>query len=247
MVQILVADDDVNLLNVVAFVLRQQGFEVSTARDGDEALLKARQGNPSALVLDLMLPKRDGFEVCRVLRSFSTVPILMLTARDGENDKIRGLDLGADDYLTKPFSTRELVARVKALVRRAGFASQPLPEVLCLGDLTIDFAARTVTVGPREVRLTPTEFKLLQCLAASPGTVLSSQDLVWQVQSFRCSEQEANELIKVAIRRLRQKIEPDPDRPRYVVNVRGFGYALAKPDDLAERSEEGRSSRAEVG
>ena len=241
---VLVVDDDVNLLNVVAFVLRQEGFEVSTARDGDEAIRKAQQIRPHAVVLDLMLPKRDGFEVCRILRRTSTLPILILTARTAEVDLMHGFDLGADDYLTKPFSTRELVARVKALVRRSGLASRPETGILRLGDLMIDFARRTVKVEEREVRVTPTEFKLLQTLASSPGAVFSCQSLVQQIHNYQCSEQEAAELMKVTVRRLRQKLEPDPDQPRYIVNVRGFGYALAEPSGLAETSEaEGSSVR----
>jgi two-component system, OmpR family, alkaline phosphatase synthesis response regulator PhoP len=233
MTRVLVADDDSNLLNVVAFVLRQEGYEVVTARDGDEAVQMAQECGPSALVLDLMMPRRSGFDVCQAIRSYSNLPILMLTARDSEGDKVKGFELGADDYLTKPFSTRELVARVKALLRRAG-ASSPHPiGPVRVGDLTIDLAGRTVTVGGRLVKLTPTEFKLLQCLAARPGMVHSSQELVWQVHNFECTEQEANELIKVLVRRLRRKIEPDPDQPAYVVNVRGFGYTLSLPTPQA--------------
>jgi DNA-binding response OmpR family regulator len=227
MARILVADDDENIRNLVAFLLQREGHEVITASDGEEALAKSMPETPNLLILDLMMPKMHGFEVVQRMRMHSSVPILMLTSRAAESDKVSGFEVGADDYLTKPFSARELIARTKALLRRSGTVEVLPSESTTIGGLTIDFKKREVTVDGRDVRLTPTEFKVLACLAARPGEVLSGRSLVKTLHGYDASEQEAMDLMRVNINRLRQKIELDPASPKYVQTVRGFGYTLA--------------------
>jgi DNA-binding response OmpR family regulator len=229
MARILIADDDENIRNLVAFLLQREGHEVITAGDGEEAMAKSMPDVPNLMILDLMMPKMHGFEVVRRVRMHSSVPILMLTSRSAESDKVDGLEIGADDYLTKPFSARELVARAKALLRRSGTAEVLPAESTTIGGMTIDFKKREVTVDGRDVRLTPTEFKVLACLAARPGEVLSGRSLVKTLHGYDASEQEAMDLMRVNINRLRQKIEVDPSSPRYVQTIRGFGYTLAAP------------------
>src|SRR5687767_4063411 len=227
MARILVADDDENIRNLVAFLLQREGHDVITAVDGEDALAKSMPDPPNLLVLDLMMPKMHGFEVVQRIRMHSSVPILMLTSRSAESDKVSGFEVGADDYLTKPFSARELIARTKALLRRSGTVEMLPSESAVIGGLTIDFKKREVTVDGRDVRLTPTEFKVLACLAARPGEVLSGRSLVKTLHGYDASEQEAMDLMRVNINRLRQKIEIDPGNPKYVQTVRGFGYTLA--------------------
>jgi two-component system alkaline phosphatase synthesis response regulator PhoP len=233
MARILVADDDENIRNLVAFLLQREGHEVVTAVDGEDALAKSMPDTPNLLVLDLMMPKMHGFEVVKRIRMHSSVPILMLTSRSAESDKVSGFEVGADDYLTKPFSARELIARTKALLRRSGTVEMLPSESAVIGGLTIDFKKREVTVDGRDVRLTPTEFKVLACLAARPGEVLSGRSLVKTLHGYDASEQEAMDLMRVNINRLRQKIEIDPGNPKYVQTVRGFGYTLASQADAA--------------
>ena len=227
MARILIADDDENIRNLVAFLLQREGHDVITAVDGEDALAKSMPDPPNLMVLDLMMPKMHGFEVVQRMRMHSSVPILMLTSRSAESDKVSGFEVGADDYLTKPFSARELIARTKALLRRSGTVEVLPSESAVIGGLTIDFKKREVTVDGREVRLTPTEFKVLACLAARPGEVLSGRSLVKTLHGYDASEQEAMDLMRVNINRLRQKIEVDPGSPKYVQTVRGFGYTLA--------------------
>jgi two-component system alkaline phosphatase synthesis response regulator PhoP len=234
MARILVADDDENIRNLVAFLLQREGHDVITAVDGEDALAKSMPDPPNLMVLDLMMPKMHGFEVVQRMRMHSSVPILMLTSRSAESDKVSGFEVGADDYLTKPFSARELIARTKALLRRSGTVEVLPSESAVIGGLTIDFKKREVTVDGRDVRLTPTEFKVLACLAARPGEVLSGRSLVKTLHGYDASEQEAMDLMRVNINRLRQKIELDPGNPKYVQTVRGFGYTLAAQADGAK-------------
>lgn len=229
MPRILIADDDDSVRNLVAFVLQREGYEVVTASDGEEALTRAMPETPSLMILDLMMPKLTGFDVLKRMRMHSSVPIMMLTSRSGESDKVDGLDLGADDYLTKPFSVRELLARARALLRRSGTIDVASADAATIGGLRIDFRRRAVAVEGRDVHLTPTEFKLLACLAARPGEVLSGRALVKTLHGYDATEQEAMDLIRVNVNRLRQKIEPNPSSPRFVQTVRGFGYSLAAP------------------
>jgi len=223
--KILIVEDDRNLLNTLQYNLRKEGYEVITAIDGAEALEIARRDKPDLIILDIMLPKINGFEVCRILRKEMTVPILMLTARAEETDKIVGLEIGADDYMTKPFSLRELIARVRAILRRVKIAEQP-PEgpVLKVGDIELDVARHKVTVSGEIVELTPKEFDLLAFLAKNKGLVFSRDQLLEKVWGYDFAG--GTRTVDVHIRWLRQKIEPEPTRPRYLITVRGAGYKL---------------------
>ncbi|BBY65903.1 response regulator transcription factor [Mycolicibacterium helvum] len=224
----LVVDDEVSLADVVAGYLEREHFEVASATDGTEALRIARESDPDVVVLDLSLPGIDGLEVCRQLRTFSDAYVVMLTARDTEVDTIVGLSVGADDYMTKPFSPRELVARIHAMLRRPRVATrltaatEPPPRVF--GDLGIDTSAREVSVGGGQINLTRTEFDLLAALSARPGFVFTRRQLleaVWGDAWF------GNEhLIDVHIGHLRRKLGDDPGDPRYVLTVRGVGYRM---------------------
>jgi len=225
--RLLVVDDDANIRLMVGCSLQYEGYAVLLAADGEEALRLSATEMPNLIVLDLMLPKIDGREVCRRIRASSMVPILMLTARATESDKVEGLELGADDYLTKPFSLRELSARIKALLRRASAEEPQLAITVTIGGLTVDPRARTAQLDGRPLRLTPTEFRLLSLLAARPGEVLSSKHLVRLLHNYTCTDQEAFDLIRMSISRLRQKIELNPTSPRYIHTVRGFGYTLS--------------------
>lgn len=224
--RILVVDDEPLVAEVVERYLVREGYLVSSAADGETALERARSERPDLVVLDLMLPRIDGLEVCRQLRAESTVPILLLTARSEETDKIVGLGIGADDYLTKPFSPRELVARVKALLRRSSYTQRPPGEsdVIRIGALRIQPAARKVEVSGREVQLTAKEFDLLTFLARHPGQVFTREQLLDQVWDYHFFGDTST--VTVHVRRLREKIEPDPMRPRYVKTVWGVGYKL---------------------
>jgi DNA-binding response OmpR family regulator len=224
----LVVDDEISLADVVAGYLQREHFEVSSASDGVEALRLARESDPDVVVLDLSLPGIDGLEVCRQLRTFSDAYVVMLTARDTEVDTIVGLSVGADDYMTKPFSPRELVARIHAMLRRPRAATrvvaaaEPPPRVF--GDLRIDVSAREVSVGAQAVNLTRTEFDVLAAVSARPGLVFTRRQLleaVWGDDWF------GNEhLIDVHIGHLRRKLGDDPGDPRYVLTVRGVGYRM---------------------
>jgi DNA-binding response OmpR family regulator len=212
------------LLHSVAYSLRKEGYEVITAADGEEALAKARRESWDALVLDIMLPKIDGFEVCRRLRAESTIPILMLTAKDSEIDRVVGLEIGADDYLTKPFSMRELVARVRAMLRRATMtpAQSQTPDVFRLDDLEVDLQRRRVICQGREVALKPKEFDLLAFLMARPGRVFTRDDLLERVWGYNYPG--ITRTVDAHVRSLREKLGDDADAPRWVETVRGVGY-----------------------
>lgn len=229
---ILVVDDEPHILEVVGDYLRQAGFRVLTARDGQTALTVARHERPDLVILDLMLPgPLDGLEVCRHIRRdplLSDVPIIMLTARDGEADRIVGLELGADDYVTKPFSPRELVARVRAVLRRVGHGVPPA-KVVRVGELVVDLGRRTVTVGGREVSLTPTEFDILAVLARHPGRPFTRAQLIDRVYDVAYAGYDR--AIDSHIKNLRRKIEPDPPNPRYILTVYGVGYKLNDEPD----------------
>jgi DNA-binding response OmpR family regulator len=222
--RVLVVDDEPNLLHSVAYSLRKEGYEVITAADGEEALAKARRESWDALVLDIMLPKIDGFEVCRRLRAESTIPILMLTAKDSEIDRVVGLEIGADDYLTKPFSMRELVARVRAMLRRATMtpAQSQTPDVFRLDDLEVDLQRRRVICQGREVALKPKEFDLLAFLMARPGRVFTRDDLLERVWGYNYPG--ITRTVDAHVRSLREKLGDDADAPRWVETVRGVGY-----------------------
>jgi DNA-binding response OmpR family regulator len=226
--RVLVVDDEANLIELVQGYLEREGYSVLTATDGRTALALAREAQPDLIVLDLMLPGLDGLEVCRQVRQFSDAYIVMLTARAEEVDKIVGLSVGADDYLTKPFSPRELVARVKAMLRRprSNGAEAGPPPPRQLGELVIDTARFEVLKRGEPVALTARELDLLATLAAHPGRVFTRSQLLEKVWG---SELYDPHVIEVNIANLRRKLEDDPTRPRWVQTVRGVGYRLAEP------------------
>jgi DNA-binding response OmpR family regulator len=222
-VTILLVDDEESIQKLLTYPLERDGHTVVQARDGEEALQRFRSEDIDLVLLDLALPKLDGLEVCRRLRSESSVPILMLTARDDEVDKVLGLEIGADDYITKPFSIRELRSRVRAAVRRAQLTPPPDDgDVIEADGVRIDVPRRVVEVDGRPVQLTYLEFELLRTLAATPGRVYSRQallDKLWGGSAFRDPR-----TIDVHVRHLREKIEPDASDPEYIFTVRGVGY-----------------------
>jgi two-component system response regulator VicR len=227
---ILAVDDEPRYLEIIRFNLETAGYRVACAGSGEEALEAFEADEPSLVVLDVMLPGIDGFEVCRLMRERSSRPIIMLTAKGAEEDKVRGLRLGADDYVTKPFSAQELLARVEAVLRRAHppETGERRPEPITLGDLRIDPQAKRVTLAGREVRLSPTEYRLLERLAEHAGVVLSRDDLLTEVwgKAYRGED----EILRVTLWRLRQKLADDPSAPRYIVNRPGLGYMLSSPE-----------------
>ena len=224
---VLVAEDNELQAEVVRRYLEQAGHSVLTVRDGRAAINEVRHRMPDLVVLDVTMPEIDGHEVCRVLRRESDVLVLMLTARSTEDDLLRGLDLGADDYLTKPYSPRELVARVRTLLRRAGRAAAPTDAVLQVGDLVIDPDRFEVRVGGRVVDCTPGEFGILTALAASPGRVFTRQQLLDRSSDIDRGATERT--IDVHVRNLRKKIESDPSRPAVLLTVFGVGYKIDSP------------------
>lgn len=221
---ILVVDDELKITRLVRDYLEQAGFVVVTASDGPGALAAARQTKPDLIVLDLGLPGLDGLDVIRSLRSFSQVPVVVITARAEEADRIVGLELGADDYVIKPFSPKELVARVRAVLRRSDAAGVG-PEVLHIGDLTIDIARHEVRRGAELVDLTSTEFDLLAALGRQPGRVFTRGQMLETVRGVSFPSYER--AIDAHVKNLRRKLEPDPRRPRYLLTVHGVGYKLA--------------------
>jgi DNA-binding response OmpR family regulator len=222
--KILVVDDDKELRNLVKSYLVEEGFQAVTAGDGRQALFIVRQERPDLIILDLMMPEMGGYEFMRLHGKESNVPIIVLTAKLEEGDKVLGLELGADDYVTKPFSLRELTARVRAVLRRAGKAELE-GDILRVADITLDVAGRITSVGDERVDLTPSEFLLLTTLMSAPGRTFSRLELLDRLQDTAYEGYERT--IDVHIRRLRTKIEPDPGRPRYVETVFGFGYRFA--------------------
>jgi DNA-binding response OmpR family regulator len=220
---ILVVDDEPQIVRLVRAYLEEAGFRVVTASDGEQALYAARHEKPDLVVLDILMPRMDGLEFTRRIRRERDMPIIMLTARAEETDRIVGLELGADDYVTKPFSPRELAARVRAVLRRAQTPPEP-PQVLRVGPLTLDRDTHIVTVSGQPVDLTPTEFSLLETLMTTPGRAFTRAELLERVQGIAFEAYERT--VDVHIKNLRRKIEPDPAHPRYVLTVRGVGYRL---------------------
>lgn len=217
--RILVVDDDASLAEMLTIVLRQEGFESRMVTRGDEALDAFRTYKPDLVLLDLMLPGRDGIDVCKEIRAESGVPIVMLTAKGDTVDVVVGLESGADDYVVKPFKPKELIARIRARIRRF---DAPSPETLAIGDLSIDVAGHSVTRGGAPISLTPLEFDLLVCLARKPWQVFTREVLLEQVWGYRHAAD--TRLVNVHVQRLRSKVEHDPENPEIVVTVRGVGY-----------------------
>jgi DNA-binding response OmpR family regulator len=228
--RILLVDDEQSIQTLLSYPLRKEGYHVTSALDGNEALQRFDEGRFDLVVLDLMLPRRDGVEVCRELRSRSQVPIIMLTAKGSESDKVAGLEVGADDYITKPFSMREFRSRVKAALRRSRMISPTAEgddaEAIVHGDLTIDFDRRLVTLAGEEIKVTYVEFEILGALARSPGRVLSRETLLEHV--WGDSEYRDPRTVDVHIRHLREKIERDPKEPEFLFTVRGVGYRFVE-------------------
>ena len=222
--KILVVDDEVKIVRVVRAYLEKEGYQVAEANDGHQALEAARRERPDLVILDLMLPEISGWDVCRTLRQESNVPVIMLTAQDEDTDKIVGLELGADDYINKPFNPKELMARVHAILRRVGRQTVET-KILGVGDLKIDVDRREVRTSGEEVRLTPTEFDLLVTLAEHPGRVQTREQLMDRVLGG--TMEGYDRAIDSHIKNLRQKIEQDPRKPRYVLTAFGVGYKFA--------------------
>lgn len=220
--KILVVDDEQPILDAVSYNLEKEGYQVITAPDADTCLDLVRQEGPDLILLDVMLPSLSGFDVCRLIRKQRDVPIIMLTARADETDRVVGLELGADDYVTKPFSMRELMARIKAILRRA--AGPSTATTVTLGDLTIDLERHEARLGDRRLDLSPREFELLRFLAGHPGQAFSRQtllDRVWGEDAYV-----GDRTVDVHIRWLREKIERNPSAPQRLLTVRGVGYKL---------------------
>ncbi len=230
--RVLVADDDAKIVELVRLYLARDGYKVLTAYDGNETLRVAREGHPDLIVLDLMMPGCDGLEVCRTLRRESDVPIIMLTARTTEEDKLTGLGLGADDYVTKPFSPRELAARVRAVLRRLpDEALERGPAEITQGNVSINLLTREAVADGRSLTLTPVEFKLLTVLVREPERVFSRSQLI--EKAFGYDFEGFDRTIDVHILNLRRKVEPDPAHPRYIRTVYGAGYKFSGRSDAA--------------
>lgn len=226
---ILIVEDDQNTASLVATYLEREGFHTLIAHDGEQALQMEQNHQPVFIILDIMLPKVDGWEICRRIRKTSDVPILMLTAREEEIDRVMGLSIGADDYMVKPFSPRELVERVKAILRRTRSPIEK-PVVLSHGGLVLDPEKHKVSLDGKLVNLTTLEYKLLLALMRSPGRVYTRDELLNQF--YQHGEVVVDRVIDVHIGKLRQKIEEDPAQPRFIRTVRGFGYRFADVDEV---------------
>ena len=227
--RILVVDDEKKIVEIVRAYLERDGFKVTVAYDGKAALDSARRFSPDLIVLDLMLPQISGWDVCRTLRRESNVPIIMLTARDETTDKIVGLELGADDYVTKPFGPKELISRVKAVLRRSE-GKMVSRNKLSVGDLEIDIDKRRLKRGDEAIELTQIEFDLLKTLAAQPGRVFSRMQLLDKVLGD--AYEGYDRTIDSHIKNLRKKIEPDPNHPRHIITVYGVGYKIEETDHV---------------
>lgn len=221
---VLVVDDEKTLVKALSFNLEKEGFRVEQAYDGEEALRKVFDLKPDIIVLDLMLPELDGFEVCRRVRKKLDIPIIMLTARGEDIDKVLGLELGADDYLTKPFNSRELVARIKAILRRSIVREEEARKVIQIGKLQVDLLQHRARIDSREVNLTSKEFALLSYLAANAGNVYSREQLLEQVWGYDYYGDVRT--VDVHIKHLREKIEDNPGNPEYIITVWGTGYKI---------------------
>ena len=228
--KILVVDDEKPIVTVLKLNLQKEGYTVYEAYDGEEAVNKARLLEPDLILLDVMLPKMDGFTVCKTIREKSSVPILMLTAREEEVDKVLGLELGADDYITKPFSVRELMARVKANMRRTAYDAMPTEnedeaETIAFGDFKLNCNRYELTKGSQVIDVTIREFELLKFLAKQPNKIFSRKALLENVWDYEYYGDVRT--VDVTIRRLREKIEDDPSQPKYIMTKRGIGYFLS--------------------
>jgi DNA-binding response OmpR family regulator len=224
----LIVDDEPQMIGIIAYALETQGFEVMTAYDGQQALDRIKLVRPDLIVLDIMLPKVNGWEVCRQVRENTTIPVILLTAKTEDEDIIRGLELGADDYITKPFNPREVALRAQAILRRSNWGKND--PLISIGALEIDIANHRATLDHQPLQLTPHELSLLVCLAQNAGRVLSWQSILntaWGIGVWDGGK----EMVKTTIYRLRQKIETEPENPRYLLTVRGVGYTIPLSGD----------------
>ena len=224
MTRVLVVEDEESYSDALAYMLRKEGFEVAIAADGKEALAEFDRDGADIVLLDLMLPGISGTEVCRQIRQTSSVPVIMVSAKDDEVDKVVGLELGADDYVTKPYSPRELVARIRAVLRRGAGEADLEPATLEAGPVRMDVERHVVTVGGQELRLPLKEFELLEMFLRNPGRVLTRGQLIDRV--WGSDYVGDTKTLDVHVKRLRAKLEPDPAEPKYLVTVRGLGYKL---------------------
>ncbi len=227
---ILAVDDEPHVLRLLKANLESSGYKVLTAQNGEEAVEAVARESPDLVILDLMLPKMDGYAVCRRIREFSAVPVIILTARSAEVDLVHGFEVGADDYLTKPFSVTELLMRVQAVLRRSKWPEEIITrQSFKAGPIQIDFAQHRVMAGSQEVKLTPTEYRLLTYLAAHANRVITHRELLRAVWGPEYGEE--SEYLRVYMRYLRQKLEPDPSAPRYLLTQPGAGYMLYQPEE----------------
>jgi two-component system KDP operon response regulator KdpE len=221
--RVLVVDDEARMIDFIQMNLELEGFQVLEARNGIEALDMVRKHIPDLIILDIMMPQLDGFETLRMLREFSGIPVIMLTAKDEEEDKVRGLELGADDYVTKPFGARELVSRVKAVLRRSHSAGQPPEAILRIDDrLSVDFNKREVIVDGEPIKLRPTEYRLLYHLIENAGWTVPHEQLLAKVWGYEYRDE--THYVRLYVNYLREKIEEDPANPKYILTERGLGY-----------------------
>ncbi|MGF1503610.1 MAG: response regulator transcription factor [Chloroflexi bacterium] len=221
--RILVVDDEARMIDFIRMNLEVEGFQVLEARNGIEALDVVRKHIPDLIILDIMMPQLDGFETLRMLREFSSIPVIMLTARGEEEDKVRGLELGADDYVTKPFGVRELISRVKAVLRRTESVVEPSEAVLQVDDrLSVDFNKREVIVDGEHIKLRPTEYRLLYHLIENAGWTVPHEQLLAKVWGYEYRDE--THYVRLYINYLREKIEEDPSAPKYILTERGIGY-----------------------
>jgi DNA-binding response OmpR family regulator len=224
---VLVVDDDIHILRMIHRIMELEGYHVLTAEDAEGALKVFDEEVPSLVLLDIMMPGMDGITVCRRIREFSQVPVIMVTAKDSNEERVEGLDAGADDYVIKPLSAEELAARVRAVLRRAKSPRKPSKLVFCSGDLVIDFARHQVSVGGEEVYLTVTEYALLSCLAGNSGMIVTPDQLLERVWGDKYAG--ANHILQVNIARLRQKLNENTQKPKYILTRPGIGYMLSTP------------------
>jgi DNA-binding response OmpR family regulator len=227
---ILVVDDEPHVVRLVKANLEPSGYKILTATDGQQALQVVQDESPDLVILDIMLPKMDGYEVCRRIREFSPVPVVMLTARSAEVDLVHGFDVGADDYMTKPFAANELLVRVRAVLRRSKWPEEVLSRHgFKAGPIEIDFAGHKVTVNGQPVKLSPTEYRLLAYMASNAGRVIFHRELLRAVWGPEYGDE--SEYLRVYVRYLRQKLEPDPANPRYLLTQPGAGYVFYQPEE----------------
>jgi DNA-binding response OmpR family regulator len=227
---VLIVDDDKSMADLVAHYLKRENIQVMFAQDGRQALKKVREKAPALVLLDIMLPDTDGWEVCKEIREFSAVPIIMLSARTETIDRVMGLNLGADDYITKPFESHELIARIKAVLRRFDHNGKSSASILHHNNLCVDLDKRSVKIGPKRIELTPHEYCLLTTLMKYPGKVFTRDELLERIYP-RCEVAVIDKVVDIHIGKLRRKIEEQPSKPKLILAIRGVGYRFTEADE----------------